>query len=98
MHATTCQHPQRILQPTAVVRRQLPWGAMVTVEVGASFSIPLHPEHQEAILRVAASGEVEYIRDETGREWHVDPIPGVAGVVLGSGQDSVAVALSSVLG
>lgn len=81
--------------PTEVHQRRHPWGLMVTIHVGAMYSIPLHPEHQEAIARVADSRTPETIRDETGRDWLITAADD--GVVLSSGSDSVQVRLSSVL-
>lgn len=86
----------RLQPPTSIDKRRYGWGLMVTIHVGIMFSIPLHPEHQAAILRVAASGECETIRDESGRVWSVDPVPGHCGVTLTSGSDAVPLLASQV--
>jgi hypothetical protein len=44
------------------------WGKMKTVRHGSSFSIPLHPEHQEAIAKLKDQQEHKF-KDETGRNW-----------------------------
>ena len=44
------------------------WGKMKTVHHGSSFSIPLHPEHHEAIAKLKDQQEHKF-KDETGRHW-----------------------------
>jgi hypothetical protein len=44
------------------------WGKMKTVRHGSSFSIPLHPEHQEAIAKLKDQQDHKF-KDETGRNW-----------------------------
>lgn len=46
------------------------WGKMVTLHHGAHWTIPLHPEHQEAIAKLK-DGEHTNIKDETGRKLKV---------------------------
>ncbi len=44
------------------------WGTMKTVHHGAHFSIPLHPEHHQAIAKLKDQQEHKF-KDETGRHW-----------------------------
>lgn len=44
------------------------WGKMKTIHHGSSFSIPLHPEHHEAIAKLE-HGQEHKFKDETGRHW-----------------------------
>jgi hypothetical protein len=44
------------------------WGTMKTVHHGSDFSIPLHPEHQEAISKLKDEQEHKF-KDETGHHW-----------------------------
>jgi hypothetical protein len=44
------------------------WGKMKTVHQGHDFSIPLHPEHHEAIAKLEHDQEHKF-KDETGRHW-----------------------------
>jgi hypothetical protein len=44
------------------------WGTMKTVHHGKDFSIPLHPEHHEAIAKLKDQQEHKF-KDETGRHW-----------------------------
>lgn len=44
------------------------WGTMKTVHQGSSFSIPLHPEHHEAIAKLKDQQEHKF-KDETGHHW-----------------------------
>ena len=44
------------------------WGTMKTVHHGASFSIPLHPEHHQPIAKLK-HGESHSFKDETGAKW-----------------------------
>lgn len=53
-----------------VVTKKYSWGTMKTVHKGASYSIPLHPEHHEHIAKMK-DGQVHDIKTEDGRQWHV---------------------------
>lgn len=44
------------------------WGKMKTIHQGRDFSIPLHPEHHEAIAKLKHNQEHKF-KDETGRHW-----------------------------
>jgi hypothetical protein len=44
------------------------WGTMKTVHHGSDFSIPLHPEHHQAIDKLKDQQEHKF-KDETGRHW-----------------------------
>lgn len=44
------------------------WGTMKTVHHGAHFSIPLHPEHHQAIHKLS-DGQSHNFTDETGKKW-----------------------------
>ena len=44
------------------------WGKMKTIHHGHDFSIPLHPEHHEAIAKLENDQEHKF-KDETGRHW-----------------------------
>jgi hypothetical protein len=45
------------------------WGKMKTIHQGSDFSIPLHPEHHEAIAKLDHDQEHNF-KDETGRKWN----------------------------
>jgi hypothetical protein len=51
-----------------VVTNKYSWGTMKTVHHGADFSIPLHPEHHEAIAKLK-DGQEHHFKDETGHHW-----------------------------
>lgn len=44
------------------------WGTMKTVHHGADFSIPLHPEHHQAIAKLE-HGEEHKFKTEDGKQW-----------------------------
>lgn len=44
------------------------WGTMKTIHHNKDFSIPLHPEHQQAISKLKDEQEHKF-KDETGRHW-----------------------------
>ena len=44
------------------------WGTMKVVRHGHDFSIPLHPEHHQAIAKLK-HGETHNFKDETNRRW-----------------------------
>lgn len=58
---------QEIVEAT-VKTQKYSWGTMKTVHHGADFSIPLHPEHHQAISKLKDEQEHKF-RDETGRDW-----------------------------
>jgi len=51
-----------------VVTNKYSWGTMKTVHHGSDFSIPLHPEHHEAIAKLK-DGQEHHFKDETGHHW-----------------------------
>lgn len=56
------------LDEARVVTNKYSWGTMKTVEHGHDFSIPLHPEHHQAIAKLKDEQEHKF-KDETGRHW-----------------------------
>jgi hypothetical protein len=55
-------------EQATVKTQKYSWGTMKTVHHGASFSIPLHPEHHQAIHALKDQQEHKF-KDETGRHW-----------------------------
>lgn len=51
-----------------VETKKYSWGTMKTVHHGSDFSIPLHPEHHQAIHKLKDQQEHKF-KDETGRHW-----------------------------
>lgn len=51
-----------------VETKKYSWGTMKTVHHGSEFSIPLHPEHHEAIAKLK-DGQEHHFKDETGKHW-----------------------------
>ena len=64
-HEYTKEEAEHIEEAT-VATRKYDWGTMKTVHHGAMFSIPLHPEHHQAIAKLK-SGESHSFKDETGQ-------------------------------
>jgi len=58
----------RKLEEATVKTQKYSWGTMKTVHHGSDFSIPLHPEHHEAIANLKDQQEHKF-KDETGRHW-----------------------------
>ena len=56
------------LTEATVKTQKYSWGTMKTVHHGADFSIPLHPEHHQAIAKLKDNQEHKF-KDETGRHW-----------------------------
>jgi hypothetical protein len=56
------------LEEATVKTQKYEWGTMKTVHHGSDFSIPLHPEHHEAIAKLKDQQEHKF-KDETGRHW-----------------------------
>lgn len=56
------------LEEATVKTQKYSWGTMKTVHHGSDFSIPLHPEHHEAIAKLKDQQEHKF-KDETGRHW-----------------------------
>lgn len=54
-----------------VVSKNYSWGTMKTVHHGKDFSIPLHPEHHQAISKLK-DGESHSFKDETGSKWKAE--------------------------
>jgi len=61
------QESTQNVKPT-VDTKKYSWGTMKTVHHGSSFSIPLHPEHHQAIAKLKDEQE-HHFKDETGRHW-----------------------------
>lgn len=51
-----------------VETKKYSWGTMKTVHHGSEFSVPLHPEHHQAIAKLKDNQEHKF-KDETGRHW-----------------------------
>ena len=51
-----------------VVTKKYSWGTMKTIHHKNDFSIPLHPEHHQAIAKLGDEQE-HHFKDETGRHW-----------------------------
>lgn len=51
-----------------VETKKYSWGTMKTAHHGASFSVPMHPEHHKAIHALQHDQEHKF-KDETGRHW-----------------------------
>lgn len=58
----------QVTEAATVKTGKYSWGTMKTVHHGADFSIPLHPEHQEAIGKLKDEQEHKF-KDETGHHW-----------------------------
>jgi hypothetical protein len=56
------------MNEATVKTQKYSWGTMKTIHHGADFSIPLHPEHHEAIAKLKDEQEHNF-KDETGRSW-----------------------------
>jgi hypothetical protein len=59
---------EETLVEATVETKKYSWGTMKTVHHGADFSIPLHPEHHQAIAKLKDQQE-HHFKDETGRHW-----------------------------
>lgn len=59
---------ESFLTEAKVVSKSYSWGKMKTIHQDKDFSIPLHPEHQEAISKLK-DGESHMFRDETKAKW-----------------------------
>lgn len=55
-------------EQATVKTQKYSWGTMKTVHHGSSFSVPLHPEHHQAIHALKDQQEHKF-KDETGRHW-----------------------------
>jgi len=56
------------ISEATVKTQKYSWGTMKTVHHGSDFSIPLHPEHHQAIAKLKDEQEHKF-KDETGRHW-----------------------------
>lgn len=56
------------LTEATVETKKYSWGTMKTVHHGKDFSVPLHPEHHQAIAKLKDEQEHKF-KDETGRHW-----------------------------
>ena len=56
------------LEEATVKTQKYSWGTMKTVHHGADFSIPLHPEHHQAIAKLKDEQEHKF-KTEDGKHW-----------------------------
>jgi hypothetical protein len=56
------------LEEATVKTQKYSWGTMKTVHQGSDFSIPLHPEHHEAIAKLKDEQEHNF-KTEDGKSW-----------------------------
>ena len=67
--SSVCEEVEHIEEArVSVATRKYDWGTMKTIHHGASFSIPLHPEHHQPIAKLKDNQEHKF-KDETGRHW-----------------------------
>jgi len=59
---------EETISEATVKTQKYSWGTMKTVHHGSDFSIPLHPEHHQAIAKLKDEQEHKF-KDETGRHW-----------------------------
>jgi hypothetical protein len=59
---------EETISEATVKTQKYSWGTMKTIHHGSSFSIPLHPEHHQAIAKLKDEQEHKF-KDETGRHW-----------------------------
>ena len=59
---------EETISEATVKTQKYSWGTMKTVHHGSSFSIPLHPEHHQAIAKLKDQQEHKF-KDETNRHW-----------------------------
>ena len=64
----TDKNKVHVTEAATVKTGKYSWGTMKTVHHGSDFSIPLHPEHQEAISKLKDEQEHKF-KDETGHHW-----------------------------
>jgi len=57
------------IEEATVKTQKYSWGTMKTIHHGSDFSIPLHPEHHQAIAKLK-DDEKHNFKDETGRRWN----------------------------
>lgn len=67
-HEKSLQASDKGLAEATVATKKYSCGTMKTVHQGADFSIPLHPEHHQAIAKLKDEQEHKF-KDETGRHW-----------------------------
>lgn len=67
-HEKSLQASDKGLAEATVATKKYSWGTMKTIHQGADFSIPLHPEHHQAIAKLKDEQEHKF-KDETGRHW-----------------------------
>ena len=61
-------HEEVQLKEATVKTQKYSWGTMKTVHHGADFSIPLHPEHHQAIAKLKDEQEHKF-KTEDGKHW-----------------------------
>jgi hypothetical protein len=61
-------HEEVQLEEATVKTQKYSWGTMKTVHHGADFSIPLHPEHHQAIAKLKDEQEHKF-KTEDGKHW-----------------------------
>lgn len=67
-HVGTIYKEEVQLEEATVKTQKYSWGTMKTVHHGADFSIPLHPEHHQAIAKLKDEQEHKF-KTEDGKHW-----------------------------
>jgi len=67
-HVGTIYKKEVQLEEATVKTQKYSWGTMKTVHHGADFSIPLHPEHHQAIAKLKDEQEHNF-KTEDGKSW-----------------------------
>jgi hypothetical protein len=67
-HVGTIYKEEVQLKEATVKTQKYSWGTMKTVHHGADFSIPLHPEHHQAIAKLKDEQEHKF-KTEDGKHW-----------------------------
>jgi hypothetical protein len=67
-HVGTIYKEEVQLKEATVKTQKYSWGTMKTVHHGADFSIPLHPEHHQAIAKLKDEQE-HHFKTEDGKQW-----------------------------
>jgi nicotinic acid mononucleotide adenylyltransferase len=67
-HVGTIYKEEVQLEEATVKTQKYSWGTMKTVHHGADFSIPLHPEHHQAIAKLKDEQEHNF-KTEDGKSW-----------------------------
>jgi hypothetical protein len=67
-HVGTIYKEEVQLKEATVKTQKYSWGTMKTIHHGADFSIPLHPEHHQAIAKLKDEQEHKF-KTEDGKHW-----------------------------